>query len=66
MKPSRIKYVRRFNLGDFQHEELEVEYVFDDMASDDSAKKGFMAARDDVAKCSTQYLKAMKEKEKKS
>lgn len=63
MKCSRIKYLRRFNLGDYQHEEFEVEYVMEENAPEDAAKKAFMVAREDCAKCSTVYLKAMKEKE---
>lgn len=66
MKPSKIKYLRRYNLGDYQHEEFEVEYVFDELAGDESAPKAFMKAREDVNKCSTAYIKWQKEQSKKN
>lgn len=61
MKPTRIRYSRRFNLENYNHEELEVEYSLEP-ESTETAKDAFLAARKDVAESSTLFLKAKKAK----
>lgn len=62
MKPTRIRYARRFNLENYNHEEMEVEYALED-GDKATAKDAILAARKDVAETSTAYLKAQKAKE---
>jgi len=62
MKPTRIRYMRRFNLENYNHEELEVEYSLED-GDGKTAKDALLAARKDIAECSTAYLKAQREKQ---
>ena len=64
MKPTRVRYCRRINLENYNHEELEVEYVLEE-GSKDSAREVLLQARKDVAISTTSYLAAQKAKEQK-
>lgn len=62
MKPARIIFEKRYNTGNYEHENITVEYVFEEGDSI-TAAEGLLKARADVVQASTAYLKAMKEKE---
>lgn len=62
MQVSKVYYLRRFNLGDFQHEELSCEVSLE-VGDKNTADEAMKLARKTCVENSTKYLEAIKKKE---
>lgn len=63
MQVTKASYSRRFNLGDYQHEDLSCEVALE-VSDKNTADEAMKLARKTCVENSTKYLEAMKAKQK--
>ncbi len=64
--PTKVRYLRRFVLADYEHEELEMEigFALDSTSTMEEARLALENARDIISKTSMAYQKAKAQKNK--
>lgn len=60
---SKIVYNRRFNLGDYQHEDITVEYAFE-IGDKTTLEEAILKVRQGVAVSNTLYLRQKQQNKK--